>query len=188
MKIIIGISGASGSIYAKILIAHLTQIQNQISQCSMVFTQNASKIWQHELGEEAIIPHWIRVYDNHDFYAPFASGSAQYDLMIICPCSVGMLGRICSGIASDLMSRAADVILKERKKLICVLREMPYNLIHIENMKTLTMAGGIICPANPTFYHRPSNIEELASTVVERIIDLSGLKFASKRWAEDISE
>jgi flavin prenyltransferase len=104
--------------------------------------------------------------------------------MIIVPCSMGTLGRIATGISNDLITRAADVILKERRKLICVARDTPYNLIHIKNMETITLAGGIICPATPSFYSLPKTIEALAATVVDRIIDLAGLKQESYRWGE----
>ena len=102
--------------------------------------------------------------------------------MIIVPCSMGTLGRIAGGMSDDLVTRAADVILKERRKLILVARETPYNLIHIKNMETITLAGGIICPATPSFYSKPQTIEEVAYTVVHRIIDLAGLKANSYRW------
>src|SRR5690606_1514311 len=121
-------------------------------------------------------------YSKNDFSAPFASGSAQYDTMIIAPCSMGTLGRIATGISNDLITRAADVILKERRKLICVVRDTPYNLIHIRNMETVTLAGGIICAATPSFYSRPQTIEAVAATVVDRVLDLSGFTIASFRW------
>jgi 4-hydroxy-3-polyprenylbenzoate decarboxylase len=114
--------------------------------------------------------------------APFASGSAQFNCMIIAPCSMGTLGRIAAGISNDLITRAADVILKERRRLICVIRDTPYNLVHIRNMETVTLSGGIICPATPSFYSKPSSIEGLVSTVVDRIIDLAGLEHSSFRW------
>jgi len=102
--------------------------------------------------------------------------------MIIAPCSMGTLGRIAGGISNDLITRAADVILKERRKLICVVRDTPYNLIHIRNMETVTLAGGIICPATPSFYSRPSTIEEVVDTVVDRVLDLAGLDVKTFRW------
>jgi 4-hydroxy-3-polyprenylbenzoate decarboxylase len=102
--------------------------------------------------------------------------------MIIIPCSMGTLGRIATGVSNDLITRAADVILKERRKLICVVRDTPYNLIHIRNMETVTVAGGIICPATPSFYSRPQTIEAVAATVVDRVLDLSGFTIASFRW------
>ena len=105
--------------------------------------------------------------------------------MIIAPCSMGTLGRIASGVSSDLITRAADVVLKERRKLICVVRDTPYNLIHIENMETVTLAGGIICPATPSFYSRPKTIDEVAATVVDRVIDLAGFDSKSFRWGSN---
>ena len=102
--------------------------------------------------------------------------------MIIIPCSMGTLGRIATGVSSDLITRAADVILKERRKLICVIRDTPYNLIHIRNMESVTLAGGIICPASPSFYSKPQTIEELAATVVDRVLDLAGMDIQSFRW------
>ena len=114
--------------------------------------------------------------------APFASGSAKYNIMVICPCSMGTLARIASGISNDLISRAADVILKERRKLILVTRDTPLSLIHINNMKTITEAGGIILPASPSFYSKPKTFEELAATVVDRIIDMIGLEQKTFRW------
>jgi 4-hydroxy-3-polyprenylbenzoate decarboxylase len=116
--------------------------------------------------------------------APFASGSAKYDTMIVCPCSMGTMARIATGVSNDLMTRAADVILKERRKLILVPRDTPLSLIHINNMKTITEAGGIIAPASPSFYSRPKNFEDLARTVVDRLLDLAGFDLDSYRWSE----
>ena len=104
--------------------------------------------------------------------------------LFICPCSTGTMGRIANGISNDLTTRAADVILKEKRKLIVVLRETPYNLIHINNMKTITESGGIICPATPSFYSNPKNFTELAETVVNRILNLADIKNNSFRWGE----
>jgi 4-hydroxy-3-polyprenylbenzoate decarboxylase len=116
--------------------------------------------------------------------APFASGSAKYDTMIICPCSMGLLSRVAQGNSTDLITRAADVILKERRRLILVTRETPLSLIHINNMKTVTEAGGIICPAVPSFYSRPKSFEELAATVIDRVLDLAGFDLGTYRWGE----
>ena len=102
--------------------------------------------------------------------------------MIIIPCSMGTLGRIAAGVSNDLITRAADVILKERRKLICVARETPYSLIHIRNMETVTLAGGIICPATPSFYNKPGSIEAVADTVVDRVLDLAGFDIKTFRW------
>jgi flavin prenyltransferase len=135
-----------------------------------------------ELGNDDYNKYPVKTYANDDFMAPFASGSAQFNNMIIAPCSMGTLGRIATGISSDLITRAADVVLKERRKLICVIRDTPYNLVHIRNMETVTLAGGIICPATPSFYSNPSTIEAVVSTVVDRILDLAGLQYPSFRW------
>ena len=182
-KIIIAITGASGSIYAKLLLDFFTlqQDKNNI-EVGVVMSDNAKTVWEHELGNQDYKNYSFTFYDKNNFYAPFASGSAKYDTMVVVPCSMGTLGRIANGISSDLLSRAADVILKERRKLILVARETPYNLIHIKNMKTVTEAGGIICPATPSFYSQPKTIEEVAQSVVSRIIDLIGLENETYRW------
>ena len=124
-------------------------------------------------------------YGNKSFYAPFASGSSQFDTMIICPASMGTIGRIANGTSDDLIARSADVMLKERRRLILVPRESPYNLIHINNLKTLTMAGAIVCPASPSFYSNPKTIDDLVMTVVDRIIDLAGFDSNGFRWMEN---
>jgi 4-hydroxy-3-polyprenylbenzoate decarboxylase len=181
-KVVIAITGASGSLYASILIEKLLTIRSQWETVSIVMTKNARTVWETELNNQSYKGFHLDVYETDDFTAPFASGSARYDTMIIIPCSMGSLGRIAAGISSDLITRAADVILKERRKLICVIRDTPYNLIHIRNMETVTLAGGIICPATPSFYSRPKTIEEVASTVVDRVIDLAGFNLKSFRW------
>ncbi len=181
-KIVLAITGASGSIYPKILLDKLLLIKDQWSELSVVMTDNSKLIWNTELENNDYNNYDVKLYSQQDFSAPFASGSGKYDIMIIAPCSMGTLGRISSGISSDLITRAADVILKERRKLICVVRDTPYNLIHIRNMETVTLAGGIICPATPSFYSKPKTIEEAAATVVDRIIDLAGLNIETFRW------
>ena len=181
-KIVIAVTGASGSIYADLLIKKLQQLTNQLDELSLVMTENAKEVWKIELDNDHYTNEKLRHFSQQDFHAPFASGSGQYDTMIIIPCSMGTLGRIASGISNDLISRAADVVLKERRKLICVVRDTPYNLIHIRNMETITLAGGIICPATPSFYSKPTTIEEVAATVVDRVIDLAGLQNESYRW------
>ena len=183
-KIVIAVTGASGSIYADLLVKKLQLISNQWDELSLVMTDNAREVWITELGNDNFPAENLRVFSQKDFHAPFASGSGQYDTMIIIPCSMGTLGRIAAGISNDLVSRAADVILKERRKLICVIRDTPYNLIHIRNMETVTLAGGIICPATPSFYSKPATIEEVAATVVDRVIDLAGLQQESYRWGK----
>jgi flavin prenyltransferase len=183
-KIVIAISGASGSIYAKQLLDRLVILNSQVNEVGIIMSKNASSVWQTELGNSDYTKYPFKVYESHDFNAPFASGSAKFNTMILVPCSMGTLGRIAGGISNDLTTRAADVILKERRKLICVVRETPYNLIHIKNMETVTLAGGIICPASPSFYHMPKSIEEMANTVVDRVLDLAGLNISTKRWGE----
>jgi 4-hydroxy-3-polyprenylbenzoate decarboxylase len=181
-KIVIAITGASGSIYAKLLLDKLIQLSEQWTELAVVISNNAKQIWQTELNNEDYKNYPVKYYDKFDFNAPFASGSAQYNIMMVVPCSMGTLGRIASGISDDLITRAADVILKERRRLILAIRDTPYNLIHIKNMEMITLAGGIICPATPSFYSKPNTIEEVAGTVVSRIIDLAGLQMNSFRW------
>lgn len=181
-KIVLAITGASGSIYPKLLIEKLLTINKQWLELAVVMTDNARQVWFTELGNEDYDRYPVKFYNTNDFMAPFASGSGQYDIMLIAPCSMGTLGRIASGVSADLITRAADVILKERRKLICVIRDTPYNLVHIRNMETVTLAGGIICPATPSFYSRPATIEELAATVTDRVLDLAGLKVSTYRW------
>ena len=183
-KILVAITGASGSIYAKGLLDKLSQAKDQWSELSVVMTANAKTVWKTELGDENYTGYPTKFYDTNDFMAPFASGSGQYDTMILIPCSMGTLGRIASGISNDLITRAADVILKEKRKLICVVRETPYNLIHIRNMETLTLAGAVICPATPSFYSRPQTIEQVAATVVDRVLDLAGFDIKTFRWGK----
>ena len=183
-KIIIAITGASGSIYAKVLLDKLFLIKSQWSALGIVITDNAKIVWKTELEENGYDKYDTKYYDKNDFMAPFASGSGNYNTMIIVPCSMGTIGRIASGVSNDLISRAADVILKERRKLICVVRETPYSLVHLKNMETITQAGGIICPATPSFYSKPKTIEEVVATVADRIIDLAGLKIDTFRWGQ----
>lgn len=184
-KIVVGITGASGAIYAKILLEKLYLLKNQIAEVGVILSSNAPVVWKEELQDNNFEKIPFRVYGMQDYNAPFASGSAKFGTMIICPCSMGTLARIANGTSADLMSRAADVILKERRKLILVTRDTPLNLIHINNMKSVTEAGGIICPASPSFYSRPQSIEQVAETVVNRVLDLAGLNIESYRWREE---
>ena len=184
-KIIIAVTGASGSIYTKVLFDKLVELKEQIDDIGIVMSDNAKVVWETELENTNYTKYPFTFYNKMDFMAPFASGSAQYLTMIICPCSMGTMGRIANGISNDLTTRAADVILKERRRLIVVARETPYNLIHIKNMKEITEAGGIILPATPSFYSKPKNFEELASTVIDRILTLSDLKNNGYIWGEN---
>ena len=183
-KIVVAITGASGSIYAKQLLEKLLSVKDQWDELAIVMTENARQVWQTEIGNDDYENLAIKNYSTIDFTAPFASGSGKFNTMIIIPCSMGTLGRIASGISNDLITRAADVILKERRKLLCVVRDTPYNLIHIKNMETVTLAGGIICPATPSFYSLPKNIDELISTVVDRVLDLAGFDIKTFRWGK----
>jgi 4-hydroxy-3-polyprenylbenzoate decarboxylase len=183
-KIVVAVTGASGSIYAQRLVRQLQAFEDV--EVGMVFSKNAPDVWEHELGEEPEVP--FSVYDRFDYRAPFASGSAKYEHMVIIPCSMGTLGRIAHGFSDDLTTRAADVILKERRQLICVVRDTPLNLIHIDNMKKVTEAGGIILPAVPSFYSLPNTIEELVDTVNHRVLDLMGLDPKTYRWGEEEGE
>lgn len=184
-KIVVAITGASGAIYANVLLQKLQQLSNQVEAVGIVMSDNAKDVWKFELQNTDYEKLPFTIYNKADFFAPFASGSARYDTMIVCPCSMGTLARIASGISNDLTTRAADVILKERRKLILVTRDTPLSLIHINNMKTVTEAGGIICPASPSFYSQPKNFEELASTVIDRVLDLCGLEQKTFRWGEE---
>jgi 4-hydroxy-3-polyprenylbenzoate decarboxylase len=183
-KIVVAVTGASGAIYARLLLDTLHKLNAQIAEVGVVMSDNARQVWKLELGNEDYKNYPFTFYDKNDFMAPFASGSAKYDTMVIVPCSMGTLGRIAGGISNDLTTRAADVMLKERRKLILVARDMPFNLIHIRNMQTITEAGGIICPAVPSYYSKPQTVEEVAMTVVSRIVDLMGLENDSYRWSE----
>jgi len=183
-KIVVAITGASGSIYAKLLLDKLIVIKDQWDELSVVMTNNAKEVWTTELNDRSYDNYPVRFFAQHDFTAPFASGSGKYDAMIIVPCSMGTLGRIATGVSDSLITRAADVILKERRKLVCVVRDTPYNLIHIRNMETVTLAGGIICPATPSFYSKPKTIDEVAFTVVDRILDIAGFNISTFRWGK----
>lgn len=189
-KIVVGITGASGSVYAKVLLDKLLSLPEQVEEVGIVMSDNAKTVWKGELGnlplpvarKKTKTGSALAFYDKHDFNAPFASGSSDFRTMIVCPCSMGTLGRIAGGISNDLITRAADVMLKERRTLVLVARETPFSLIHINNMKTVTEAGGIICPANPSFYSRPADFEALASTVIDRVLDLCELNVKMYRW------
>jgi 4-hydroxy-3-polyprenylbenzoate decarboxylase len=184
-KIVVAVTGASGALYAKLLIEKLLQSKDQWQELSVVMSSNAKQIWKEELENEDYNNYEVRFFEKNDFAAPFASGSAQYNIMIVVPCSMGTLGRIANGISDDLITRAADVVLKERRKLILVARDTPYNLVHLKNMETIILSGGIVCPATPSFYSKPKTIEALASTVVDRVLDLAGLNVKTFRWGNE---
>jgi len=181
-KVVIAVTGASGAIYAKVLLDKIAALGTQVEEAGLIMSDNAKTVWEYELSNRSYADYPFKVYEKTDFNAPFASGSARFDTMIVAPCSMGTLARIATGVSNDLLTRAADVILKERRKLILVVRETPFSLIHLHNMKTVTEAGGIICPANPSFYSKPTGFEELAATVIDRVLDLAGFDQASFQW------
>ncbi len=183
-KIAVAVTGASGSIYAKVLLEKLQALSSQVDEVSVVWSDNARMVWEHELGNKDYEKIPFKNWEKNNFLAPFASGSSSYSALIICPCSMGTLGRIAGGISNDLVTRAADVMLKERRKLICMVRETPYNLIHLRNMTAVTEAGGIICPATPSFYSNPVTADDIAYTVVQRALQLAGLKPDGYKWGE----
>ncbi len=185
MKLIIAVTGASGSIYARTLLNQLSALRtsHKVLVAGVVFSEKGKKVWAHETGAGPTgLP--FKVYNNDDFDAPFASGSSLCDAMIVCPCSVGTVGRIAGGLADTLIARAADVMLKERRRLILAVRETPLHLIHLRNMELLTQAGAIIAPASPSFYSHPKTIEELAKTVTDRLLQLAGVEIETYRWGK----
>lgn len=180
-KLIIAITGASGSLYAEKLIKDVIYYSGYI--ISLIFSETGKKVWTYELKKD--IPtenERIKIFQNTDFFAPTASGTANYNYMVIVPCSMGTLSRIANGTSADLISRSADVMLKEKKKLIVVPRELPYNLIHLKNMTTLSEAGAIIIPASPSFYSHPTQIEQLIETVTDRILKFIDIEKKSFEW------
>ena len=185
-KIVIGITGASGAIYAKRLLTKLSQFDSDSYKIDLVFSKNAEDVWKHELDEDPLELFPFKIYQHNDYYAPFASGSAGYDTLIICPCSMGTLGRIANGVSSDLISRAADVMLKEERKLILVPRESPLNLIHLRNLTSLKEAGATIIPASPSFYSKPKTVDELVDTIVDRLLSHAGFDIKTYKWGDDI--
>ena len=184
-RIVLAITGASGSIYAKMLLEKLPRLKSPPEEIAVIFSETAKEIWEAETGKNFRPEAPAKEYHNKTYYAQFASGSSQYDTMIICPASMGTTGRIANGTSDDLIARTADVMLKERRRLIIVPRETPYSLIHINNMKILTLAGAIICPATPSYYSTPKTIDDLVMTVVDRIIDLAGFNSDGFRWMKN---
>lgn len=180
-KIIIAVTGASGSIYAEKLLTDIVRYSD--FKLTLIFSETGKKVWDYELGKNMPMENErIRIFDNQNYFAPPASGSANYDYMVIVPCSMGTLGRIAHGTSNDLISRSADVMLKEKKKLILIPREMPYNLIHLRNMTTLSEAGAIIMPASPSFYSHPKNLDQLVQTVTDRVLKFIDINKEAYEW------
>jgi 4-hydroxy-3-polyprenylbenzoate decarboxylase len=182
VKLVVGISGASGAPYAKRLLDFLAEHgRDHGVSVDLVFTPTGRQVWNQEVGTEPSYP-W-KVWKSQDFTAPFASGSALYDAMVVIPCSAGALSRIAHGISADLLGRAADVMLKEGRRLVLVLRETPLSLVHARAMVQAIEAGALVLPAAPSFYSGPRTIEELVDTVVSRVLDKLGLpNELMKRW------
>lgn len=169
-------------IYARLLLRELKKYLSQTGKVSVIISRNAESVWRLELDEDYTPYPDFNSYSIDDFMSPPASGSGDYSSMVICPCTMGTLGRIAAGTSDNLLIRAADVMLKEKRRLILVPRESPYNLIHITNMKTLAEAGAIILPASPSFYSKPGNPEEIAMTITERILTLLGIDCDPYHW------
>jgi flavin prenyltransferase len=181
MKLVVAATGASGAIYLQRL---LELIDCAAHEVHLVQSAYAHQVIREEIGE-LIVPPGVHQHGDKTMNVPFVSGSAKFDAMVVCPCSMGTLARIAAGTADTTILRAADVFLKERRMLVLVPRETPWNLIHARNVVTLTEAGAVVLPASPSFYSRPRTIEEVADTVVARILDQLGLENPGAfRWAE----
>lgn len=182
MKLVVAVSGASGAPYAKRLLDFLAEKgPDHGVSADLVFTQTGKQVWRQEIGAEPRYP--FKTWKNQDFTAPFASGSSLYDGMVVMPCSAGALARIAYGVSVDLVGRAADVMLKERRKLVLVLRETPISLVHARAMVQVIEAGAFVMPASPSFYSGARTLPELVDTVVARVLDRLGLpNDLMKRW------
>jgi len=186
-NILVAITGASGAIYAKQLLEKLNDLKEKESlEISVIYSKTGKEVAIHEIGYDFVKDINLKTYEDNNFYAPFASGSSPADILVIAPCSMGTLGRIANGFSDSLITRAADVVLKERKKLILLTRETPLNLIHIKNMELISLSGGIIFPASPSFYNKPTNIEDLVNTVIFRILDLMQIEITYDRWGKSV--
>ena len=183
MRIIVAITGASGSIYARQLVESILKSE-QVKEVALVVSRCGVEVMKYEESEILMGDPRIVVFDNDDMFSPVASGSAGYDTMVVVPCSMGTLSRIAMGISSDLISRAADVMLKERKRLILVTRETPLSLIHLRNMVSVTESGGIVLPASPSFYSHPTDVEEVCLTVTERVVQLMEIDASHFQWGK----
>lgn len=182
MNIILSITGASGAIYARQCL-ELLLANSDVERIALICSDNAVGVIKHE---GVTLPESERIvrYLNDDMWSSVASGSACWDAMIVVPASMGTVGRIASGVSQSLIERAADVMLKERRRLVLVVREAPYSLIHLRNMTTITEAGGVIIPASPSFYFNPQNIESLTLSISTRAVKMLGLKVDHQRWGE----
>jgi flavin prenyltransferase len=183
LRILVAITGASGSLYAQRLLDNLDPRQHELH---VVLSRYAPAVMAEEMPGGLRLPAGVTAHNLKSMNAPFASGSNAPDAMVIIPCSMGTLGRIAHGYSEDVLLRAADVVLKEKKKLILVPRETPLNLIHVRNFELLIQAGATILPANPSFYARPQSVEQVVDTVVARVLDHLGVAHQLvPRWAEE---
>jgi 4-hydroxy-3-polyprenylbenzoate decarboxylase len=181
MKLVIAATGASGTIYLQRL---LDQVDGSAHQVHLIMSAHAKQVAEQEI-DNFKVPAAVAQHSEFDLNVPFVSGSAQFNAMVIVPCSMATIGRIASGSSDSALLRAADVFLKERRKLILVPRETPWNLIHARNIVTLLEAGAIVLPAIPSFYSRPSSITAVVDTVVWRILDQIGLPHPNTyRWKD----
>ena len=184
-KLVFGISGASGAPYAKRLLEHFRSTPDA-PHVELVLSRTAEQVWSHECGGN---PRDLgfSVYEGRDYAAPFASGSARYDGMLVLPASMSSIARIAHGVSDDLLTRAADVMLKERKALVVVPREAPYSAIHLENMLSITRAGAVVLPASPSFYGRPASLNDAMDTVLARVLDHLGIEHSlARRWGQEV--
>ncbi|MBP3534046.1 MAG: UbiX family flavin prenyltransferase [Alistipes sp.] len=183
MNIVVAVTAASGSIYARLLVESLAASE-EVERIALVYSENARAVAEHE-GVAMPADAKIVEYSNSDLFASPASGSAAWDAMVVVPSSVGTVGRVAGGVSQTLIERAADVMLKERRRLVFVVRETPYSLVHLRNMVALTEAGAVIVPASPSFYSKPATVEELCRTVVERVVALLGIAAPHYEWGKE---
>ncbi len=183
MKILVAITGASGSLYAQRLLDNLDPRAHEIH---VVLSNYANQVIREELPDGLRLPVGVQTHGLKSMNAPFASGSNPPDVMVVIPCSMGTLGRIAHGLSEDVLLRAADVVLKEKRKLILVPRETPLSLVHVKNFELLLLAGATLIPANPSYYTRPATVEQVVDTVVARVLDHMGLSHKLvARWSEE---
>jgi len=178
-KIMVAVTGASGTIYARRFLRGIPAADWEVH---VVISEAARLVAEQEGGLN--LPSFVREWDIHDLTAPMASGSNAFDAMVVIPCSVATMGKLAHGISDNLIARAGEVQLKERRKLVLVTRETPLSLIQIKNMELLALAGAVVLPANPSFYGNPKSVEEVADTVVARVYDHVGIASEiAKRWS-----
>ena len=189
MKLVVAVTGASGSMYAQRLLEQIAKAK-EVEECHVVLSEHAQEVAATELGAKGLrIPKGMKVHGDKTMQVPFASGSAKFEAMAIIPCSMGTLGRIAHGYSDGTIARTADVFLKEKRKLILVPRETPWNLVQARNVVTLLEAGAMMLPAIPSFYGKPKTVEDVVDTVVARVLDHLNLpNDLVKRWKSEVGE